>query len=385
MKILEKILVATDLSKATDQLLETASFVAKAFHSEIHLVHVIPDVEDSPLALEMVKDATGKQLERIRAEIAGAGIKVADPVVEIGTPFARILEQAELHNVNTILMGPGSKPARDKIQLGITAERVMRRGGKPVWLVKPNSPVIVQKVVCPVDFSESSKRALRNAVHLSRRFKAELSVLNVTPPLKDFFLGLRKVPPQQQQEYARQQQERFARFLKGFDFHNVNWHEVTLSGKPEREILRYTRETGCNLLVMGTVGKTGAPQVQMGKVAEKVIREMPCSVIAVKQEDPIRLRLEGEMAKLEHSFQQAKDLLEHGFPEEAVRQLQQCIEQDRLFAPAWEALASAYKRLGREQEAQEATKQAKDARKNLWERQVMAEIRSQLPLWSSGR
>ena len=381
MRILERILVATDLSNVADHVVETAVVTAKAFESEIYLVHVVPEVEDSPVTPETLKEAAGERLEQIRTEIASAGVQVTNAVVEAGTPFARILEQAELHNVNVILMGSGRKPTREKIQLGITAERVIRRGGKPVWLVRPGNPVTVRKIVCPVDFSESSGRAVRNAVHLSRRFRAELSVLNVVTPLKDAFLGLGKVSRREQEEYAAQQQDRFARFLKGFDFHNVDWHEVARSGKPEREILKYARETGCDLLVMGAVGRTGTPQVQMGKVAEKVIREMPCSVIAVKTEDPIRLRLEEEMARLEHRFQRGKDLLEHGFPAEAVTQLKRCTEQDALFVPAWEALASAYTRLGREQDAREATNRAKDARKQLWERQVVAEIRSQHVYW----
>ena len=66
---------------------------------------------------------------------------------------------------------------------------------------------------------------------------------------------------------------------------------------------------------------------------------------------------------------------------EAIRQLRRCVEQDYLFAPAWDALASAYSRLGRQREAEEATQQAKDARKELWKRQVVAEIRGQM-FWS---
>lgn len=386
MKFLEKILVATDLSKAAENAVQTALFVAKTFDAEIDLIHVIPEVEDSPLGLDVLEAAATEKLQKIRDDIVAGGVQVKHVVVKSGTPFAHIVQQAELRNVNVIVMGSGQKTSREKFRLGITAERVVRRGDKPVWLVKPGSAPPVKKIVCPVDFSESSKRALRNAIHLARRFKAELVVLTIIQPLKDIFLELRREAVQRraQEEYAEKKQEHFDRFLKDFDFHNVNWSKMIAPGKADREILRFARESGCDLIVMGSTGLTGQPRILMGSVAEKVIREMPCSMVAVKSEDPVRLRLETEMTRIESRFEQGKELLEQGFPEDAIGQFQHCVTQDRLYAPAWEALAAAHERLGHKDEATRCRTRAKEARQELWTRQVEAEIRSQHVLWGKG-
>jgi nucleotide-binding universal stress UspA family protein len=42
------------------------------------------------------------------------------------------------------------------------------------------------------------------------------------------------------------------------------------------------QETGCNLIVMGTHGRTGLGRLLMGSVAEKVVREAPCLVLTAK-------------------------------------------------------------------------------------------------------
>jgi hypothetical protein len=65
---------------------------------------------------------------------------------------------------------------------------------KPVLAVKPGSRPLIRKIFCPVDFSEASKRALINALHLSRTFEAHLTVLTVYEPLLSSFFGPGRTP-----------------------------------------------------------------------------------------------------------------------------------------------------------------------------------------------
>ena len=119
MKFLEKILVATDLSKAAENAVQTALFVAKTFDAEIDLIHVIPEVEDSPLGLDVLKEAATEKLQKIREDIVAGGVQVKHVVVKSGTPFAHIVQQAELRNVNVIVMGSGQKTSREKFSWGL--------------------------------------------------------------------------------------------------------------------------------------------------------------------------------------------------------------------------------------------------------------------------
>jgi universal stress protein A len=53
-------------------------------------------------------------------------------------------------------------------------------------------------------------------------------------------------------------------------------------GSPAEEIVRCAREFGCDLLVMGTHGRSGIGHLALGSVAEAVIRAAPCPVLVVR-------------------------------------------------------------------------------------------------------
>jgi nucleotide-binding universal stress UspA family protein len=59
-------------------------------------------------------------------------------------------------------------------------------------------------------------------------------------------------------------------------------HHVFLEGDPATEIVRYARDAGMDVIVMGTHGRTGVDRLLMGSVAEQVLRGAPCSVMVVK-------------------------------------------------------------------------------------------------------
>jgi universal stress protein A len=66
-------------------------------------------------------------------------------------------------------------------------------------------------------------------------------------------------------------------------------------GDPAAEILRATEECRCDVIVMGTHGRTGLSRLLMGSVAERVLRKAPCPVVTVKPPWP-QMRPSGEQA-----------------------------------------------------------------------------------------
>ena len=331
MKLLEKILLATDFSKSSEDAVKTAIFVAKTFNSEIILLHTIPELKIPEITLEMVKTNVTEQLQKIQNNCSSEGIPVQQAEVVIGTPFEKIIQEADLRDVNVIMMGSGDKTSTDKFQLGITAERVMRWSLKPVWVVQRSNIPPLKRILCPIDLSESSRRALKNAIHLARRFHAALGILYVIQPVPGYYLSLnQKAAKQQQEKYAKQKHDQFERYLKDFDFHNVQWTKLVKQGEAHEEIINVAHEIKSDLMVMGSVGLTNNPRIFIGKVAEKVTRELPCSIITVKSEGIIKLKLDVLMKDIENCFRQGNELLEQGFPEEAKSQFDHCLNIDRL-------------------------------------------------------
>jgi universal stress protein A len=57
---------------------------------------------------------------------------------------------------------------------------------------------------------------------------------------------------------------------------------VLLEGDPAAEVARFAADACVDVIVIGTHGRTGVDRLVMGSVAERVMREAPCSVLVVK-------------------------------------------------------------------------------------------------------
>jgi hypothetical protein len=155
----------------------------------------------------------------------------------------------------------------------------------------------------------------------------------------------------------------------------VQWEKQVLEGTPYQEIIESARTLTPDLLIMGSTGKTGLSRILLGSTAEKIIRELPCSVITVKSEHLVRLNLEAEIADIETHYLRGKTLLDQGFPEDALIQFEYCLKHDVMFIPAWEGMAAAHEQLGDKKEAEIALTEARIIRERLWHTKVESEIR----------
>jgi nucleotide-binding universal stress UspA family protein len=63
---------------------------------------------------------------------------------------------------------------------------------------------------------------------------------------------------------------------------DIHLETALLYGKPAEEIVRFAREKGVDLIVIGTQGKQGIARLLLGSVAENVIRTAPCKVLVVR-------------------------------------------------------------------------------------------------------
>ena len=111
---------------------------AKGFHSEIILIHVIPEIKDYPIVRNKIRKKVTEKLKQMESSLKRKGIASVETIACFGIPFERIIEHSEELDVNLIVIGSGEK--EKKYPLGITAERVMFYGNKPVFVVKRSSP-----------------------------------------------------------------------------------------------------------------------------------------------------------------------------------------------------------------------------------------------------
>ena len=137
--------------------------------------------------------------------------------------------------------------------------------------------VHVKKILYPTDFSSYSNQAYFHAVALAENHGASLTVLYVyTGPTADAGPGA-AADADADRRYCRDQLEQIRPANP-----DIPVHHAFLEGDPAAEIARYAADAGIDVIVIGTHGRTGVDRLVMGSVAEKVMREAPCSVLVVK-------------------------------------------------------------------------------------------------------
>ncbi|MBN2217597.1 MAG: universal stress protein [Pirellulales bacterium] len=383
MKLLEKILVATDFTSGANDALQMAVFVAKHFRSEIILLHVVPGISNRYSSAEgMIRTDVEEVLQDTVNRIREEGIKVVQTIVDFGIPFDQIIHHADQQNVNVVIMAANDGTNGGQRGLGTTAAEVRRRASKPVCIVKPGFAPPIRNILCPVDFSDASGRALRNAIHLARHLQAELTMLTVAPCL-DESEKMRDAVAEAKQRGVEEEPVMLDHFVQDFDLHGVQSKKMVRQGKhkPHEEILQVIAEMQSDLLVMGSSSRNWLARMLMGGVARKVAQEIPCSIVTVRSEHAVRVRLDDGDADVEEHFKQGHELLALGFPVEAERQFRHCIAKDNMHIPALEGLAAVCERLGRLEEAKKYEKRAEQAAQTLYHRQIQADIRGQHPLF----
>jgi nucleotide-binding universal stress UspA family protein len=138
----------------------------------------------------------------------------------------------------------------------------------------------VQTILHPSDFSERSEYAFRYAGLLARELGARLIVLHVLPPPPVAIHGemISYVPPSD--AYRQDLREKLTQLQ--VEGPGVPVDHFLEEGDPAGVILRVAHATPCDLIVMGTHGRTGLGRLLMGSVAEEVVRKAPCPVLTVK-------------------------------------------------------------------------------------------------------
>jgi nucleotide-binding universal stress UspA family protein len=376
MKLLEKILVLIDFRKSTDNLINAATSVAKNYDSEIILINVLPSEANIESFEGILVNFAEKKINLIKSKLENKGINVGMPIIKYGSKIDNILRVSQIENVNLIIVSSDCyDDDDDNIKLSHFAEKLTRKSEKPVWVINQSSNFKITNILCPIDFSNASERAFKNAIQLSRKYKAELTVLNVYEPVESISQIENEDIIKENEDRKKVAAQTMDNFLNNFSFSDISFNKKLISGKAAKVILKTIKDYDHDLLVMGTTGKTGLGRILIGSITEKVIRELPCSFITTKSTDIIDLKLENEIKDIEVHLKIAKDLEKKGFYDEAIRQYNTCLEINSMHIPSYFHIARLYKKNGQENKADFYEKMATEQMDRIWDKNIELEIR----------
>jgi nucleotide-binding universal stress UspA family protein len=143
----------------------------------------------------------------------------------------------------------------------------------------------IQKILCPVDFSEPSLIGLDAAVDLAGRFGAEIEVLYVLPilPPQPYDPNYTFQVPEYEGLLHKDAEDRLAAIVKDKIPAGIKATALIGHGSAGKEIVKFAEETKADIIVIASHGHGGWHNLIMGSVAEKVIRHSGCPVFIVRE------------------------------------------------------------------------------------------------------
>jgi nucleotide-binding universal stress UspA family protein len=276
--MIERILVATDLTWRGAWALARALRLRRRFDAQLTVLHVVEDELPEPIGTRRAEEARQLIDPQLRALGEPADLQATAVEIAVGADYARIIERAdELGTALTVLGSHRVTPWRDRF-LGGTIERVLRHGSTPVLTVREEPAADYARVLVAVDLSAYSRRALEFAARLVP--DGEFVVLHAYDlPFADLVPAIRPGRAELLQSEIGAQVQALLRDLPIAPDRLRS--EIRLGGAlPVVEAA--LGEFAPDLLVVGTHGRTGVAHALLGSVAERLLRRPQCDVLAVR-------------------------------------------------------------------------------------------------------
>jgi nucleotide-binding universal stress UspA family protein len=359
MRKVQSILLATDYRAASKEALRVAAKMARSFDASVWVLHVVQG--ESPAMLVLRKQLSEESQKACLDELESRQVRIAGASFAFGSPADRIVRRAQELDADIVVMGAGELRERQTFIAGPTATSVIQRARQPVLAVRPASPgVEFRRILCPIDFSPVSRRGLQNAICLTRAFNGELVVLSVVPEVSWLGAAVETgVLAGAKEQHAAHWETEFERFLQETDFAGVTWTRELVGGTPAREIAESARRTGADLIVMGTTGHAGLARLMMGSVTQRVLQDLPCSILTMHDEGLFAEEPDEEDLRVSRLlFAEAEALLSAKSYQPALEKLDQALMRNPFHVLALHARARACEALGQTDRAKRCLRRA---------------------------
>jgi len=292
------ILCPVDFSAISNRALDHAATLARRHGASLLALHVVPFAAPMPAAPAApaypvtavpqpeLRRSMLEELERRVEPLRRSGMTV-ETLVREGDVVHAVLEEAERLPIDLVVMGSHGSSGFERLVMGSVTEKVLRKAPCPVLTVGPpaaeqaaTEPVRYRRVLCPIDFSESSIRALEYALSLTEDASSELVLLHVRERVIYPFLPLKRGLEEEEIDGAMQRQLRSLLPANARDF--CRPRVLVRHGRPHEQISAAAQELAADAIVLGVHGRGLLERLVFGSVTGQVVRSAGCPVLTVR-------------------------------------------------------------------------------------------------------
>lgn len=288
----QKILYPTDFSPGARHALRVAVRLASESDAELVVTHVW---HPPAFAFGATDPFPAEAMQRMIAEKERSLAAATDEAVKLGArrvtsrfltgvPWDQIVEALQSDAAfDLVVMGTHGRTGLARVLLGSVTEKVIRHAPCSVLAARPHGDVTpFAHVLCPIDFSDSSRDAIERAAQLAAPSGAGIALLHVVEvpiayrdelSVSASFEGVEKRTAHLLLEWASDLKAKVS----------VPVTTELRMGNPGVHVLAVLdQDPTFDLVVMGSHGRTGIRRALLGSVAEKVVRHAACPVLVAR-------------------------------------------------------------------------------------------------------
>ena len=290
MNHLKTILVGVDFSECSRCALEQAVRLARWNGASLSVIHVVDSSAlDSSLTrfppeLEELRrinreHAIGRLADWTREADAPAG---HSREVMNGAPLDVLLQESQTRHADLLVLGVTGDSLLP-YGAGTLATKCLRKSATKVLLVKQTHPRPFRRIVACVDFSETSKEVVKHALRVAGQDQAELHFLHVFQTEWNNWTSQSKLSALTDfEKNCRAILENNLRQFTAVPPETPALCSVTQAKTHGHGIAEFCRGVDAELVVLGTRGRTTLTYILLGSTVERLLREIPCSVLVVR-------------------------------------------------------------------------------------------------------
>jgi nucleotide-binding universal stress UspA family protein len=299
---IRRILCPVDFSRFSRHALEQAIALARESGAVVSALHVfslapvadvvmagVPTPIDPVHRTATERAALLSELREFTGQVDAAAVTLRT-AIDDGDPVTRILDHAVDEAADLIVMGTHGRAGFERLLLGSVTEKVLRKAPCPVLTVPPRaiSPkqgLTFAKILCAVDFSAASLRALEYAASIAAPGGPGITVLNVVELFADG-ASLREEVALDTPSFRAGLRHSALERLHDTIPPEVRAHcpvaEVVTMGKAWKDILHVAAESVADVIVLGVKGRTTPDLFFFGSTTQHVVRQAACPVLTIR-------------------------------------------------------------------------------------------------------
>jgi nucleotide-binding universal stress UspA family protein len=295
MQRFKNILFVADAAIDSDESFSRAIRLARANKAKITAVSVQRELDRNlPNLQTAIIRHQRERLKSLTSRIDTKGVTVKTEVL-LGIPFVEIIKNVISGNYDLVMKSAEGRGGLGRLLFGSTDWHLMRKCPCPVWIVKASKRKRVSRVLAAVDVNpeigantELNQLILDLATSLAEREGSKLHVVHAwsAPGEKSIRSGRIQMHRSDREGYVKEIRKAHKMWLSDLlDEYELGSSCATihlLKGDPADVIPKVATESNVELVIMGTVARTGIPGFLIGNTAEKTLSRLNCSVLTVK-------------------------------------------------------------------------------------------------------